>query len=77
MSKLILINSNEYDLELLAQKSDYFMAMFNFESKNIIDITQRGRAYEIIIKILLDDYIFNEEYFIHYDEIIELRNELM
>jgi len=77
MSKLILINSNEYDLELLAQKSDYFMAMFNFESKNIIDITHRGRAYEIIIKILLDDYIFNEEYFIHYDEIIELRNELM
>jgi hypothetical protein len=77
MNKLIRIDDRYYDLELLSKKSDYFLAMLNFKSENIIDLSYRGIAYEIVIKILLDQYIFNKDYIVNYDEIMELQNELM
>ena len=77
MNKKILINDNCYDLELLSKKSDYFLAMLNFESENIIDLSYRDIAYEIIIKILLNLYVFDKDYILNYDEIMDLQNELM
>lgn len=77
MNKIIVINNNIYDLKVLSEKCDYFLAMYNFEQKEKIDLTHRGKSYEIIIKILLDQYVYDYDYIIHYDEIINLKDELM
>lgn len=77
MNKTIVINDNHYDLKTLSNLSDYFMAMYNFEQSEYINLTHRGISYEIIIKILLDNYDYDENYIIYYDEIMELKDELM
>lgn len=77
MNKKIIINNNYYDLKILSEKCDYFKSMYNFEQREEIDLSYRGKPYEIIIKILLDEYIYDEDYIIYIDEIIDLKNELM
>lgn len=77
MNKKILINDTYYDLKLLSEKCDYFKSMYNFEQREEIDLSHRGKSYEIIIKILLDEYIYDEDYIIYIDEIMDLKNELM
>jgi hypothetical protein len=53
------------------------MAMYNFEQSEYINLTHRGFSYEIIIKILLDNYDYDENYIIYYNEIMKLKDELM
>ena len=77
MNKKIIINNNNYDLKILSEKCDYFKSMYNFEQREEIDLSYRGKSYEIIIKILLDEYNYDEDYIIYIDEIIDLKNELM
>ena len=77
MNKMIIINDNNYDLELLSKQSDYFLAMYNFEINTTINLTHRGKPFEIIIKILLDKYIYDEDYIIYNNEIMEIKDELM
>ena len=77
MNKIIVINNNIYDLKVLSEKCNYFLAMYNFEQKEEIDLTHRGKSYEIVIKILLNQYVYDNDYIIYYDEIINLKDELM
>ena len=77
MNKNIIINNNYYDLKILSEKCDYFKSMYNFDQREEIDLSYRGKSYEILIKILLDEYIYDEDYIIYIDEIIDLKNELM
>lgn len=77
MNKIIVINNNIYDLKILSEKCDYFLAMYNFEQKEQIDLTHRGKSYEMVIKILLNQYVYDNDYIIYYDEIINLKDELM
>lgn len=77
MNKIIRINNNIYDLKVLSKKCNYFLAMYNFEQKKEIDLTHRGKSYEIVIKILLNQYVYDNDYIIYYDEIINLKDELM
>ena len=77
MNKTIFIGSNEYSLNALARKSSYFSEMLIFPCSDRIDLSHRGIAYEIIIKLLLDEYYYNVNYLDNINEIISIAGELM
>ena len=77
MDKQIFINSNYYDLKKLSTKSNYFLSLYNFNSLNIIDMSFRGLSYEIVLKILLDIYVYDKNFILLYDEILMIVDELI